>query len=170
MKAKITAFIHDLIMYDYILFATVFVLFILFIIIGILLRKKLFLAVVFIFLAFGVLLAGPTVGYIKMHEYLFKNTTTLITQKRLVFVPAVVVKGELTNNSKRDFKSCRVTASAYRFSKNALKIYLYKLKPFKKMSIIKYNILKGQTVDFKIIVEPFTYKRDYNISLGANCR
>lgn len=170
MSSKITLFIDNLISYDYFLFGAVFVLFLLFIIIGILLRRKTFLAVVFILLAFSTLILGPTLGYVKLHKTLFKNSTKLLSQKKLQFSEAVVVKGLLTNESKKDFKECKITASAYAVTSNKLKNYLKKLKPFKKMSIVEKDIQKAQTREFKIIVEPFRYSRDYNISLGADCR
>ncbi|CAI6147804.1 MAG: hypothetical protein SPLUMA1_SPLUMAMAG1_00518 [uncultured Sulfurimonas sp.] len=170
MNSKITLFIDSLIKWDYLLFGSVFVLFILCVILGIILRKKLVLALLFILLGFSILLLGPTLGYIKLHETLFKNTTLLLSQKRLQFSEAVVVKGSVTNESNRDFKKCKITASAYAISSNKLKNYLKKFKPFKKMSIIEMDIQKSETRTFKIIVEPFTYSRDYNISLGADCR
>jgi len=170
MKHKISAFIESLITYDYILFGASFVLFLIFIILGIVLRRKLALAILFIFLAFGVLFLGPTLGYVKMHDTLFKNSTQLLSQKKLEFTQAVVVKGKITNESSRDFKECKITASAYKVTSNKYKNYLKKLKPFQKMSIIQMNIAISETREFKIIVEPFTYSRDYNISLGADCK
>ena len=170
MPSKITVFIDGLISYDYALFTVSFGVFILFIILGILLRNKLFVAILFILLAFSTLLIGPTVGYVKLHENLFKNSTELVSQKRLSFTEAIVVKGTLTNESKRNFSSCKITASVYKVTSNKLKNYLTKLKPFKKTSIIEDDIAMAQTREFKIIVEPFTYTRDYNISLGADCK
>ena len=170
MKAKITAFIESLIMYDYILFGSVFILFILFIILGIMLRKKTGLAIFLILLAFSLLALGPTLGYIKMHEYLFKNSTVITSQKKLEFTKAVVVKGKLSNESKFDFESCNITAKAYKVSNNSWKNYIYQFKTIKKMSILEHDIKKGETIDFKIIVEPFTYAQDYNISVGADCK
>jgi len=170
MKSQINAFIEGLILYDYILFGAVFVLFLLFIVLGILLRNKLTIALIFILLGFTILFVGPTVGYVKMHEYLFKNRVELTNQKRLQFSDAVVVRGTITNESKRDFHSCKVTASAYVVTSNKYKNYLKKLKPFQSMTILLEHIAKGETRNFKIIVEPFTYSGDYNISLGADCR
>ena len=170
MKEKITAFIDTLIIYDYILFGSAFVFFILFIILGILLRKKTFLAVLLILLAFGMLLVAPSFGYIKMHEYLFKNKTTITSQKKLEFTQAVVVKGNVINKSKFNFESCIITASAHKVSKNKLKNYLFQFKTITSMSLIQYDIKVNETRDFKIIISPFTYSKDYNISLGANCK
>ena len=170
MKAKLTAFLDSLILYDYILFGSVFILFILFIILSIVLRKKVLLAVLLAIFSFTLLILGPTLGYIKMHEYLFKNSIKLISQKKLEFVSAIVVKGSLTNESKFDFSSCIITANVHKESKNELKRYLYKFKTIKKASIIEESIKKGETINFKIIVEPFNYSKDYNISLGAKCK
>ncbi len=170
MKAKLTAFLDTLIIYDYILFGATFVLFILFIILSIALRKKVLLAAFLALLSFALLILGPTLGYVKTHEYLFKNSTTLISQKRLEFVSAIVVKGSLVNESKFNFSSCKITASVHKNSKNELKKYLYKFKTIKKASILEEDIAKGETIDFKIIVESFTYSKDYNISLGAKCK
>ena len=170
MKAKITAFIDSLIIYDYILFGASFGLFFLFIILTIVLRRKAFLAMLFGILAFSILILGPTLGYLKMHDSLFKNSTQLTSQKRLEFTNAIVVKGTLTNESESDFSSCKITANVHKQSKNSLKNYIYKFKTLKKMSIIEEDIRKNQTINFKIIVEPFTYSRDYNITLGAKCK
>jgi len=170
MKAKITAFIDSLIMYDYILFGASFGLFLLFIILTILLRKKAFFASIFGLLSFLILILGPTLGFVKMHEYLFKNSTKITSQKRLEFTNAIVLKGTLTNESEFDFKSCKITANVHKVSKNRLKSYIYKFKTLKKMSIVEEYILKKQTIDFKIIIEPFSYSKDYNITLGAKCK
>jgi len=170
MKTEIQNFIDGLIIYDYILFGSVLILFILLIVLAILLREKIKLAVFLVLLAFATFLLGPTVGYLAMHKYLFKNHIELISQKRLHFTEAVVVKGKITNESNFDFKSCKITASAYKVTSNKYKNYILKFKPFEKMSILTKDIKKGQTHMFKIIVEPFTYKRDYNISLEASCK
>lgn len=166
----VTKFIKELIIYDYILFGSLLTLFIIFVILGIVLRRKTFLAVFLVLFAFITLVAGSTFGYIAMHQYLFKNQTTIISQKKLSFTKAVVVYGTLKNTSDRDFKSCKITASAYKVSGNKIKNYLFKFKPISKMSIIESDILKGQEREIKFIIEPFTYANDYNISLGANCK
>ncbi len=170
MKAKINAFIDGLIPLDYLLFGSSFVLFILFVVVAILLRKRLLLGLFFILLGFSILLLGPTLGYIQLHEYIFKKTLTLTSQKKLNFTEALIVKGRLHNDSKRDFEVCKITASVYAVTPNKYINYLKKLKPFQKASILQKDIVKGGSRDFKIIVEPFRYSKDYNISLGADCR
>ncbi|WP_457750231.1 DUF2393 domain-containing protein [Sulfurimonas sp.] len=170
MKEKLLTFIHGWILYDYILFGVSFLLFILFIILALVLRKKLIVALFFMLFGFASLVLGPTLGYIQMHKYLFKNSVKLLSQKKLHFVPALIVKGVIANESKFNFTECKITAEVYKVTKNKYKNYLFKLKPFQKMSILEQDLPKEQTREFKFIIEPFTYKKDYNVSLGANCK
>ncbi|MEA3227840.1 MAG: DUF2393 domain-containing protein [Campylobacterota bacterium] len=170
MKEKITAFINELITYDYILFGSSFALFIIFIILALILRKKIGLAIFLVLLSFTILLIGPTVGYMEMHKYLFKNSTTLISEKKLQFSDAIVVKGSIKNESELDFKSCKITVNIHKVSKNIIRKHLYKLKPMRKMHFIETDISIGNSKEFKVIVEPFTYSKEYNITLGAKCK
>lgn len=170
MKHQITAFIKGLINYDFILFGGIFTLFILLIILGIILRRNTGLSIFIVMFAFILLFVGPVVGYKKMHEYLFKNSCEITYQKKLTFTKAVVINGTIKNESKFDFKSCKITASAYKVTGNPVKDYVFKFNPLKKMSILEHNILKQESREFKIIIEPFTYSKDYNISIGAKCK
>lgn len=170
MKEVIIAFVKGLIPYDYALFGAIFILFLLFIVFALLFRRKLVVSLFFILLGFITLFVGPVVGYVELHNYLFKNSTKLLSQKRLKFSKAVVIYGSLTNESKKDFKECEITANIYAVTGNKYRNYLKKFKPFMKTSILEQDIMLSQTKKFQIIVEPFTHKGDYNISLGAECK
>ncbi|MDQ1263781.1 MAG: hypothetical protein QG559_782 [Campylobacterota bacterium] len=170
MLEKITEFINELIPYDYILFGGVLVFFILFVLLGVVFRKKTLLALILIIFGFAVLIGGSTIGYVKLHDYLFSHTTSIISQKKLNFTQAVVVYATITNESKREFKSCKITATAYRVNEDKIKEYILKFKPIEKASIIEENIDINETRELKFIVEPFTYSGDYNVSLKAKCR
>jgi hypothetical protein len=170
MNFDITAFIDNLIMYDYILFGSCFTLFILFIILGIVLRKKMILAVFMILLAFLFITLIPLIGYIQMHKFLFKNTIEVVSQKRLSFTKAIVIKGTLQNSSKFDFTDCKVSAQAFKVTGNQYKDMILKFKPIKKGSVTIEDIKKSETKEFKIFLEPFTYSKDFNISIDGDCR
>ena len=169
MKANLQYFIQHLIVQDYILFALAFILFLLFIILALVLKRSMIISLILIFLAFGSLFGLPTLGYSAMHNFLFANKTTISTIKALEFTNILVIKGELNNESKRNFKECKIQASVYKIAHNALLDTLYPLNPFKKTSIIELNIDKNSTRAYKLIVENFNYKKDYNVSIKANC-
>ncbi|PHQ89913.1 MAG: hypothetical protein COB42_05955 [Sulfurimonas sp.] len=170
MGAKLSSFIDNLIMYDYILFGSAFVLFILFISLGLVFRRKIALALFLILLGFSILFLTPTIAYKMMHAYLFKNTIILLEEKKLEYTDAIVVKGSLLNESKFHFSKCKITVHVHKVSRNKYRNYLMGFQTIKKMSIIQENISKGETKEFKLIVEPFRYSRDYNITLGAQCK
>lgn len=170
MREKLLAFADSLIKYDYMLFGSIVLIFFLLIVIALILRNNIRLSISIVVFAFIFLLVSPFVGYTQMHKYLFKNELTLSSQKKLQFTNAVVVFGKLKNTSKLDFKSCLITAFVNKRTSNKYKNYIYTFKPIMKMSILEEDIVIGNEIDFKIIVEPFTYSRDYNISLEADCR
>lgn len=171
MKAKLSHFIQSLIVYDYVLFGVVVALFILFLLLAVVLHKKTLLSIILIIFSFAILLLGPTLGYKAMHAYLFKNSTTIEEIKALEFSQALIVKGSLQNKSNRDFQSCKITANVYKVANNMLFDLIYPLNPFKKSSIVTTEVLeKNATRVFKIIVEPFTYSKDYNVSIGVDCQ
>ena len=171
MKARIIDFIHHLIIYDYFLFGGIFVLFLLFLVLAIALRRKMAIAVTFVILAFGVLTIGPVVGYIQLHRYLFKNQIILHKVKALEFTDALLIKGDVNNTSKRPFKECSIYAGVYKVSHYRYLDKLYPYMPFKKGSIkIIKDIPPGESAPFKLFVEPFRYNKDFNITIKAECR
>lgn len=170
MKERIIEFIHDLTNYDYILFAALFVIFLLLLISTLLLRKKRFLGSFMLLLSLAVLFIGPVVGYIQLHEYLYKNSSKITNIKALEFTPALVVIANMTNESQRDFSTCKINVNIFKVAHNQLLDAIFPFNPFQTMQVIETNILKGETRDLKIIVEPFTYKQDYNVSLDTDCR
>lgn len=171
MKARIIDFIHHLIIYDYLLFGGIFVLFLLLLVLAIALRHKMVLAVIFVLLAFGVLTAGPVIGYIKLHQYLFKNTIILHEVKALEFTEALLIKGDINNTSKRPFKECSIYVGVYKVSHYKYLDKIYPYIPFKKGSLkIVEPIAPGKSAPFKLFVEPFRYAKDYNITIKGECR
>jgi len=170
MKEKIAIFLNGMIQYDYMLFGAIFTFFIIFIILALVLRKRIGIAIFLVILSFTVLLVGPTIGYTQMHNYLFKNVTKLISQKKLVFSDAIVVKGTITNLSQIDFQSCQITINIHKVSENSIKNYLYQFKSIQQIDFEEDNISQNEIRTFKVIVEPFTYSKEYNLTLGAKCK
>jgi hypothetical protein len=171
MKAKIIDFIHHLIIYDYFLFGGIFVLFLLFLVLAIAFRHKLILAIFFVFFAFSVLTIGSFFGYIQLHHYLFKNKIVLYEVKALEFTEALLIKGEVHNLSKRPFSECNVYAGVHKVTHNRYLDRIYPSFPFKKGALkVVESISPGESVPFKLFVEPFRYTKDYNITIKAECR
>ncbi len=170
MKNKINAILDSLIVQDYILFSSVFVLFLVLMILAVYLRRKKNISRLLASSSFLILLLGPTFGYIQMHNYLFKNGIELISEKKLEFTKAIVIQGRVTNNSEYDFIECSIVATAYRKTPSEFKNYILRLKPIEKASIVLNNIKVSETKDFKMFIEPFNYEYSYEVGLEASCK
>lgn len=172
MQEKVLQFINNLLIYDYILFGSIILLFILFLLLAVLLRKHLFSAILIVILALFFVMLAPIFGYQKVHSYIFKNHLENVTIKQLEFSPALVVKGEIVNDSKQIFTECKIKAKVFKVSHNELFDMLYPINPFKRTSykIIDLNLSKHQKHEFKFFIEPFMYTKDYNTTLQGDCK
>jgi len=170
LKITLQQFVASLHDYDYILFAISGALFFLILLLAIILRHRTGLSLLLVLVAFIIIIAGPIIGYNYIHATVFKTEITDLNIKRLEFSEAVVIKGKLTNRGKQPYQKCIISSKAYKGPTNFLEKLVYPLKPFQKMSILKQeDINVTQSIDFKIILEPFTYSKEYNISVKANC-
>ena len=170
LKVTLQAFIDTLHMYDYILFAISGALFLLLLFLAILLRNKVGVSLILVITSFIVLISGPIFGYNKIHNSIYKTKISDLSIKRLEFSQAVVIKGTLTNLGQENFKKCKISSSAYKGATNFLEELVHPLKPFLKRSIVREeNIDINNSIDFKLLLEPFTYSKEYNISVKVNC-
>ena len=160
---------QGLIPYDYYLFAGIFALFSILLLISFLARRKFGLAIFLVLLAFIILTVGSVVGYIQMHKYLFPTEISDVSVKKLSFNPAIVVKGKVKNISQYDFSTCTIDVNLHKGSSNKYKNYLYSFQSLKHASIVEKDIKKGEIRAFKLIVEPFEYKHKYSTTYKASC-
>ncbi len=170
MKEKLVAFLHALTPYDLIYFAAVFLIFILLIILVLLLRKKLTLALLLLLVALLEISLAPTLGFDLFHNALFKNSISLTKVKKLQFVKALLIEGDLKNDSTFDFQQCMLTAKVFKKTGNRYKDMILRLKPLKTQSIVLKDIPKGADIDFRLLIEPFSYKKDIDVAVEGMCR
>lgn len=170
LKESLQAFGESLHAYDYVLFGICGALFLVLLLLAIVLRNKVGLSLLLVLLSFIILIAGPIVSYNYVHATVFKTVISELKIKKLEFSEAIVIKGKLTNLGKKSYKKCEISSSAYKGANNFLEELVFPLKPFLKRSIIKEeNIDINSSVDFKLLLEPFTYSKEYNISVKVDC-
>lgn len=170
MKDIIISFIHNLVLYDYLLFGAIFAIFLLLVILIIVIRHHTILALLMLFIAILFLFISPIFGYIKLNHLLYNHTCTLTKVQQLKFSPALLIKGKITNLSNKTFKKCAITASISKTMHYKFINKLFALNPFQTMSIIKYNIKPTNSKKIQMIIQPFTAKGTYQVSLKAVCR
>jgi hypothetical protein len=105
-----------------------------------------------------------------MHDMIYKHTVSITSEKKLIFTKAVVVYGTIKNESTRNFKSCKIKVRIFKQGEDKFKNFINRFKPYKQRLIEEDSILKEETRIFKIIVEPFIYEKNYDVSIGAVCR
>jgi len=127
--------------------------------------------IVFILLNFAFLILSPILVNSFMSKTVRKNSIKIIKTDYLHFSKALIVSAKIKNEGKVDFKECKVKAKIIKQSKNAFKNFLYGLKPLKKRTIfIKDKIIKQDSLEFKVVFNHFDYKKDYNVTIKAECK
>ena len=169
-KSIITDFFNTLSIYDYIGFFLTIFLFTLFLILALLLRRRTKLSVSLVLIAFTFFFAGPSVAHIFVKKIIFKSYSDIVNVKKLVYSDTLLIKGSLLYSGRKDANHCLIEAFVHKNSDNALKDFVYDLKPFTSgRKTVNQLFTKGDRVDFKIVIEPFRYKGDYNITLDSGC-
>lgn len=157
--------------YDYIAFAWVGLLFLFLLILAILVRKRTLLSVFIMLLAFIILLLGPFATYETVRFLLYKTETKVTEQKQLVYSNALVVKGNITNKGLENISRCIVKTKLVKPSDNVFMQTINSLKPIKKKTtLLEKEIAVKQESEFKVIFEPFTYSKEFNITVSSECR
>ena len=175
MKERINEILHNLVIYDYILFSLTFFVFTLLIVLAIVLREKTAAAMLTVLLALIVFIVAPTLGYTQMHTFLYKTKVEIPTIKQLDFTPALIITGEYSNISKLTFSTCKVHAGIYKVAKDeflsSFKNAIFPFSPFRKETIVVNKRLKPhESNEYKLMIEPFVYKKDYNVSIEVTCK
>ncbi len=170
MKDIAISFIHNLILYDYLLFGAIFAVFLLLIILVIIIRRYTVIALVVLFISILFLFISPIIGYVKLNHLLYRHTCKLIRVQQLKFSPALLIEGKIVNLSNKTFTKCVITASVSKTTHYKIINKLFTLTPFQTISIIKYAIKPNRSREIQIIMQPFITKKDYQVTLKALCR
>jgi energy-coupling factor transporter transmembrane protein EcfT len=158
-------------MYDYAAFGWLLFLFIIIMTLVILLsRKKPKLAIFLVFISFLLLFVAPFGVKYFIDQSVRK--VEVITDKvtKLNFASSLIVTGHIQNEGKMTYNKCKITANVTKYDKLEYKNTLNSLKPIISKSIdINESIEQNQEATFKIVIEDFKYKGDYNVTLSGVC-
>ena len=171
LKQSLIEYLNTFTIYDYLsygwLIATFFTILMLATLIA---KKKPTLSIFLVLFSFMILIAGPIGVKIFLDNTIRKSVIKTIDIKQLNFSDSLIIKGELQNISKIDFQKCTIKASVIKYSNNLLKDTLNNLKPLRDKSItIDKQIKRDDFLPFKIVINNFKYKKDFNVTLSANC-
>lgn len=170
IRSSIVAFIKTLTSFDYMGFIIAFFLFVIFLVLALMLRKKSKRAAILAIFAFLSLFGAPIAMHMLVKSTLFKSRAELESVKKLYYSDTLLIKGLLHYEGKYDAKHCTVAVAVYKVHNGFIKDLANKIKPYKKgFCILDRNFTKGDITDFKVVIEPYLYEGDYNLSLKTEC-
>lgn len=170
-KASVLNYVNHFSMYDYAAYTWLIILFFVTILLAILVAKKSpIFSVLILILSLSLLFAGPFVLKHFLDKYLRPSLSQPILIKKLTFSDTLIVTGLVTNQSKKDFSTCKVDVSVLKNSKSDIQNYINQLKPLLKQSIsIDKPIEVNATREFRVVFDRYTYTKDINISIKSEC-
>ncbi len=159
---------HSLTKYDYMAIGWILFLAILLMVLGAFIKRR-SLSYSLLFFGLFLLFFGPPVIKMAMDLYLRAATVTIEKVKPLNFSRSLIVEGTIENSGRIDFSSCDIVLSVYR-PNGLLKEWSAVLKPHRvDIEHFEMPLERGMAKPFKIIVDHFSNKDDFNVSVRARC-
>ena len=146
--------LHNLNLYHYGVTAFVTIVFLLFFVLAIMLRKRLILSAMLFLLSF--LLAGPSIvaANVFVEDQIRSVKITDVNVKRLRFVKAFVVTGTAKNDGKLPTKNLYIKVKFVKKSDSQLREFLNFYKPVnEQIFVVEQALNVGDSADFKILAD-----------------
>jgi len=148
-----------------------FLIFILLLTITIMLKNTI-LKLLFFLITIGFLVASPFLVKDTIDSTLRAVDLNITSEKRLVFTDTLVISGSLTNKGLIDYSKCSIyTRVVPKDTNEYLKpIFLY-IKPlyYSKDKLDISYLKMNETVDFKVAINNFTTKSNYESVVAGEC-
>lgn len=171
-KAKIflVDFFSTLSIYDYIGFFITVLLFFLCIVLALLLRHKTWISLLCIFFSFIFLFFGPVFTHQLLQNTFYKSEAKVLERKQLVYSDTLIIRGLLEYKGLKDASHCKLKALVHKQGGNMIRSFVNSIKSFRSVKKeIDQLMTKGDKIKFKMVIEPFNYQGDYNITMDVGC-
>lgn len=169
-QKNLIEFFNNLTGYDYAGFLIALILFILFLILALMLRKRTKLAMLLISFSFIALFGGPVGVHALVKHTLYKHEARITDVKKLHYSDTLLIKGDLEYLGDKMASSCVIDVKVHKQEGSFFKDIAHTIKPYKQGSAkLLMQLDKGDSKDFKVVIEPFTYAGDYNITVSSGC-
>lgn len=133
--------------YDFMIFAFIFIIFIIIFLLGIL--SKRWIKIILLSISFILFISLPFLTIFIMHNYINKVDFKLDNAKKLVYVNAFFIDGEIINKGKKDIKQCNINIY---INKN----HLFQ-NPEYKIVFQDLKLKKNETFKFDKMIDNFSY-------------
>ena len=117
----------------------------------------------------GILCAGAFFGYKVVDDKFRPRTLNIVNTKQLQYSNTFLLDLNLTNDSNKTFKSCRVNVQFNKISNSKFRQIINNFKPIKLVfADNNTRIAPGATIDFNITLYNFR-PNNYNIFTWSQC-
>ena len=159
---------HSFTKYDYMAIGWILFLAILLLILSIFVKRKSF-SYFLLFLGLILLFVGPPLIKTALDGFIRQASIDVGRSKALRFSHSLIIEGNITNRGKIDYSSCDLIVSLYR-PNTVWKEWRALIDPEKiHIEHFKTSLERGVTKPFKIIVDDFSNRNDFNVSVRARC-
>lgn len=172
LKESLLFYTKYLYLVDYMLILLVFFLFTFVLLLVVFLRDKpligLFIIAIDIIASFFIFIYG----YDFIDNKVRTRQTNILNQRVINSTNSLSVDFNITNNSNKNFKICKVLAKIYKdpnSNENIIFQYKDKLMPIRQKSITLKNLKKQATQIQRISFENFTMENNYTVKLKSEC-
>ena len=159
---------HSLTKYDLMAIGWVVLLALLMLIMAIFIKRR-SLSYFLFFLGFVLFFFGPPAIKIALDRIIRATEVTVTAVKPLKFSQTLLLEGNITDRGKIDFSDCDLLIVTYR-PDTPLKTWAAWFKP-RHVYLRRLNqpLLRGETKDFRLLVDPFYDRGDFNVTVDARC-
>ncbi|WP_394968180.1 DUF2393 family protein [uncultured Helicobacter sp.] len=153
--------------YEIGLMGALFIIFVLFFMLGLLLRGRRFISKFFFFLSFILFVGAPFLLQFCMQHFLYKTDIHILQSKRLEYINAFFIQAKVTNTGFAPFITCEVSVDILHdgFLKPLSRVY--PKKHYKQT--IPLQLQPNQSDEFQLIFDNFTPTPPFDYTLYIDC-
>lgn len=163
---SVKEFFNNFLIYHYLFFGFLFLFAILLLVLGIVFRRKSFLAFLFYFSSFASAFIGPFAGSYYLEEYLRATSLEEVKVTRLTYTKAIVLSAKLKNNGRTLVNTSYISLSLVKKDDNSIKEFINILRPEKiEKKIISVPLAGKEHTDIRIVLDISDVKEPQKFSL-----
>ena len=170
---RLTDFINNLTIYDYLAFGVLGLLFILFLIL-IFVPKNAMVRLFMLLLTILTLIVGPFGVKFGLDSIVRKTELNVSETKRLTFANTLIVVGNIKNVGKIDYTKCKISTTVIPKGEssyiNHFNFFLNPLyKSYDSIDLQGLPLKIGEDMDFRVSINDFTPKEDFDVDVRGVC-
>ncbi len=154
-------------LYEIAIMGFFFIIFFIFFLLGLLLAGRKILPHLMFFLATAVFIFAPIGLQMSMQKFLYTTEAHITESKRLLYIDAFFLQGQITNVGFSPFSVCEASVSVLR---DGILRFLNPVFPLEKYSkTIKMPLKPGESAEFSVVLDNFSTQLPFEYRVDIDC-